>query len=695
MNDQGKKIPIQNPSLFSPEYTIFCSQKFVLFCGEDAVYLYEGDEYSPAVERLGISLPEAVKSAIDSRSLSFQQLSGIVQEFQQSGLLCTAQDSDLRRAAFFASIKRSPVSGRVALESINSGCEELLRYALGTNGLEITPEADFLIVATDDYLRPEINGFSRRNNAWLLTKPIGHTIWVGPLIRPGETVCYRCLAAALKANRWLQHAVAQCARLEYLPQPSVAALASTVATAVGMVSTAAAVYAATGQHAELENSICALDMRTMSMSFNVVRRCQGCADCGSHDRQSVSQRLQNLVSPITGIISRVEVTATPVAGSFHASAEFVQPLCSADRRPPLRPLRSLGKGFTTSDAQTSCIAEAVERYSTVYQGTEWEIRKRLTDVDAILPNDVLLFSEMQFRTREDWNSLHSEQQWIPEHIDPNTEIKLTRVTSVETGLNKLIPSGLCYMHYPFENEVKFCNPDTNGCAAGKTFEDALLSATLELIERDAVAIWWYNRILRPGIDLASFRDPMLLEIGARMNEAHRDLHVLDITTDLGIPAYVAISAAMDGSAPCFGSAAHVDPRAAATKAILEAAQVLYWTKCGFAPPDLQLWLASTNLRHHPYLRPNGTTGVSTIRPMRTNEALQFCCRQIAIAGIELLYLDLTRPEIGVPVVRAIAPGLRHFWARFGPGRLYDLPVSMGWVTHKFTEGQLNPVPCMI
>ena len=50
--------------------------------------------------------------------------------------------------------------------------------------------------------------------------------------------------------------------------------------------------------------------------------------------------------------------------------------------------------------------------------------------------------------------------------------------------------------------------------------------------------------------------------------------------------------------------------------------------------------------------------------------------------MEMLVLDQTREEIGLPVVKVIVPGLRHFWARFAPGRLYDVPARLGWVPRR-------------
>jgi ribosomal protein S12 methylthiotransferase accessory factor len=56
----------------------------------------------------------------------------------------------------------------------------------------------------------------------------------------------------------------------------------------------------------------------------------------------------------------------------------------------------------------------------------------------------------------------------------------------------------------------------------------------------------------------------------------------------------------------------------------------------------------------------------------------------------MLVLDQTRPEVGLPTVKVIVPGLRHFWARFAPGRLYDVPMELGWLTKRQTEMELNP-----
>ena len=53
-------------------------------------------------------------------------------------------------------------------------------------------------------------------------------------------------------------------------------------------------------------------------------------------------------------------------------------------------------------------------------------------------------------------------------------------------------------------------------------------------------------------------------------------------------------------------------------------------------------------------------------------------------------LDQTRPDIELNVVKVIVPGMRHFWRRLGAGRLYDVPVRLGWLDRPLREDELNP-----
>ena len=118
--------------------------------------------------------------------------------------------------------------------------------------------------------------------------------------------------------------------------------------------------------------------------------------------------------------------------------------------------------------------------------------------------------------------------------------------------------------------------DSNGCAAGNTLQEAIVQGFLELVERDAYAIWWYNRSQRSEVDLSEFDDSYIHDIKTQFTDAGRKLWVLDVTNDLGVPTYVAIMHWMkDGQEHIeFGSGAHFDRRIALLRSLTELSQFL-------------------------------------------------------------------------------------------------------------------------
>ena len=250
--------------------------------------------------------------------------------------------------------------------------------------------------------------------------------------------------------------------------------------------------------------------------------------------------------------------------------------------------------------------------------------------------------------------------------------------------------------------------DSNGCAAGNTFEEAILQGFFELVERDAFAIWWYNRLPMPGVDLESFGNDYLACAPDYYCRAGRDMWVLDVTADLGIPAFVALSRRIGGDTEdiIYGAGAHADPCIAALRAVCELNQCLSWLPgaggeaSGPAIDDpLALWWWKTaRLEDHPYLAPaagaalRGKADYPVADTADARDEVERCRALVEARGMEFLVLDQTRPDIGMPVARVIVPGLRHFWQRFAPGRLYDVPVAMGRRDSPLAEDELNPVP---
>ena len=110
------------------------------------------------------------------------------------------------------------------------------------------------------------------------------------------------------------------------------------------------------------------------------------------------------------------------------------------------------------------------------------------------------------------------------------------------------------------------------------------------------------------------------------------------------------------------------------------------------------WWKNGKLADHPYLAPAGDARLSQSSDYSVPDTadlrddVEWCRGLVEARGMEFLVLDQTRPDIGMPVARVIVPGLRHFWERFAPGRLFDVPVEMGWRDCPAGEAELNPVP---
>jgi oxazoline/thiazoline synthase len=378
--------------------------------------------------------------------------------------------------------------------------------------------------------------------------------------------------------------------------------------------------------------------------------------------------------------------------------------------------KSAGKGKSDAQAKASGLCEALERYSGLYQGDEPTLRASFHQLGkaALHPNACLLFSDAQYRERDAWNAAPSRFHWVPVPFDEAWEIDWTPVASLTQNETAYLPTAFCYYRYPLPPEQRFCHADSNGNAAGNTLEEAILQGFLELVERDSVALWWYNRLPRPGVDLESFDDPYLLALRQHYRDRGRDLWALDLTSDLGIPAFAALSRRAN-SLPegiLMGFGAHLDPGVALLRAVTEMNQMLVNVeRPAFSngageedteyEQDVARWLREATLESEPYLAPDPRAAPRTRAdfPRRESDDLRedvLTCVEIARQHrMETFVLDQTRPDIELRVVKVIVPGLRHFWRRLAPGRLYDVPVALGWLPAPLAEEQLNPISVII
>jgi ribosomal protein S12 methylthiotransferase accessory factor len=283
---------------------------------------------------------------------------------------------------------------------------------------------------------------------------------------------------------------------------------------------------------------------------------------------------------------------------------------------------------------------------------------------------------------------------VPPPFDPSAKIEWSPVWSLRDECFKYLPTGLLYFFYGVGYQA-----DSNGCAAGNTLEEAIVQGFLELVERDAYAIWWYNRLQRRELDLDQFDDPYIRDLQTQLADSGRRLWVLDVASDLAIPAFVAITHWIQNGKENieFCSGAHFDARIALLRAVTELNQFLSIGLMGGGTGERSSLDGSTpfRLQDHPFLTPSDNATIqlssdSKFGRLNAGEQVSACVRAAKQAGLDFLVLNQTRLDIDVPVVRVIVPGLRHFYRRFAPGRLYDVPLKLGLRDRSLAEDELNP-----
>ncbi len=744
--------PVLTPHL---EYRLIGDGQ-VLLVSETFNTLLHGKIYGDLLPLLDGSRPrESIVDALDGMHPAADVRKALASLAAKGYVVSGDHGMDRGQAAFWSSLGASPRRAEERLGAagvVIHGDDGRLAERLETLGVAPGSDSPALSVyVASDYLDDEYDGINRHHlesgTPWILIRPRGMQPLFGPVFRPAEdSPCWACLSYRLRNNQEVHSFLRNHSGKAAAFRPA-AAEPSVLDVVCGIVAVEIAKWLVLGKAAPLHDKAITLDTAGMNSEHHPVIRRPQCPVCGSEayyspDRPATPVRLQaspkelrnsgglramspartleryeHLISPVSGVVTWVARTTPRTDSWLHVHwagsnlALRIKNLSSLRRS--LRS-KSAGKGSTAEQSRVSALCEAIERYSGAFHGDEIRCRRRLADFPgnadgpAIHPNKVQLFSDWQLDHAEKINARGHPYNVVPPRFDPDRELDWSPVWSLTRDRQRYLPTAMLYGMTPEQRGTAGLWADSNGCAAGNTLEEAVLQGFYELVERDAFAIWWYNRLQRPGVDLESFGDEYLASAPVYYREYHRDMWVLDLTGDLEIPAFVALSRRTDSETEdiIYGAGAHSDPHIAALRAVCELNQCLTWvprpgtghTRYGVDDPMCLWWWKNGKLSDNPHLAPLPDARLrrgSDYAPPETEDLRQdveWCRGLVEARGMEFLVLDQTRPDIGMPVVRVIVPGLRHFWERFAPGRLYEVPVALGWNGHSLKESDLNPVP---
>lgn len=219
---------------------------------------------------------------------------------------------------------------------------------------------------------------------------------------------------------------------------------------------------------------------------------------------------------------------------------------------------------------------------------------------------------------------------------------------------------------------------SNGLASGNHALEAVSHAICEVVERDATAVWHARGAAARAaarLDLATVDDPGCLEVLWKLRRAGVAVAVWDTTSDIGIPSFhcwiVERSAHSLRPLPMgVGSGCHPCREVALLRALTEAAQTRLTQISGARDELSRLDIEQGCYADAIAAARAEACAAGPGRSLRTfqrvptrstgslDEDVAWELERLRAAGIEQVALvDLTKPEIGIPVVRVVIPGL--------------------------------------
>lgn len=225
-----------------------------------------------------------------------------------------------------------------------------------------------------------------------------------------------------------------------------------------------------------------------------------------------------------------------------------------------------GASLDASEALSKAIGEFLERYSlTIYKNEELfeasisDLKNR--NLHFLNPFMADIFSQAQ------------KQKYPNRNFNDKSAFRWASGKSLMTGGKALIPAQMVFWNYRFlPDEPYIREPNTNGKGGMFTLEEAILSGLYELVQRDTFLIYWLRGIAPRRIDKDSIKSQKLIELLRDIDRYNIRIEILDITSDLGIPAFAAVLIDKGELGPAVSLAAScgLNPEVVMVQAVVEA-----------------------------------------------------------------------------------------------------------------------------
>lgn len=368
-----------------------------------------------------------------------------------------------------------------------------------------------------------------------------------------------------------------------------------------------------------------------------------------------------------------------------------------------------GGAFNPMDARLLSIAEGLERYSSCV----YDERQFIWATARELGSEAVNLSQFPSVSRSENERNHA---WSAPNID--APIRWVKSICMLTGEVRWIPAMAVYLHLPFASiGERFTVPISTGCALHSDPLIAIRNAILEVIERDAVALTWLQKIRWPKLDMSLLSNSDEVTMALRTNSAD-EMHLFNATTDLGVPTVygVSVSPYNPRIRQVVVAVTSWDFDSAVIKLVREAIScriALEHRRLERTDPekfyevhDGALYMAASDRSSAFDFLLDDSLGLrGSAQPARTlkreadgAEAVRWLLGILRDRDMSIYAVNMTSREVsdaGMFCVRVIIPQLMplsfvHSAQFRGTPRLYSAPANMGYDVHK--EEDLNPWP---
>jgi ribosomal protein S12 methylthiotransferase accessory factor len=379
-------------------------------------------------------------------------------------------------------------------------------------------------------------------------------------------------------------------------------------------------------------------------------------------------------------------------------------------------LRAGGSAPAHDEALAAALGEVAERYSAswVPEGLPLATARELGDV-AVDPRRFALFDPRQ----------HAQPDFPFRPFTADTRVRWAPAVALPSNEPAFVPAQLVYLRWrsPQETgEEPIGYSTSNGTACGATFEEAVLSGLLEVIERDAFMLAWYGRLSLPRLDWTGELDFRSFD-ERYFGCAGLKYSAVDLSCFHDVPTVAAFVRGTpgDGAPLAVGAAAAPAVAEAWQDALGEAFAVRAWARAmshegairrfadDFSDLDgfddhIQFYASPEHAGYASFLDASPETrAIAEIDPLEGEDVtgqIAAVCRRLAARGVSAYAVDVTAPDIadaGLRVAKVVAPELQPldvaYDGRFlGGSRLYRAAFELGLRDEPATFDDLNPYP---